>query len=58
MQHTELSNGKHLISQLEKFSQGTYKNGKPREGVVVRSQHNLLGNKPISFKIINLDYEK
>lgn len=43
---------------LEQLAQGTYKNGKPREGVVIRSQHNLLGNKPISFKIINLDYEK
>lgn len=28
------------------------------EGVVVRSQYNLLGHKPISFKIINLNYEK
>lgn len=37
---------------------GTYSNGKQREGVVVRSQKNLLGHKPISFKVINLNYEK
>lgn len=38
--------------------EGKYKNGKPAEGVVIRSQHNLLGHKPISFKVINLEYEK
>jgi RNA ligase (TIGR02306 family) len=27
------------------------------EGVVVRSQYNILGDKPVSFKIINLNYE-
>jgi RNA ligase (TIGR02306 family) len=43
---------------LELLGQGNYDNGKPREGVVVRSTENLLGHKPISFKVINLDYEK
>jgi RNA ligase (TIGR02306 family) len=38
--------------------EGKYKNGKPAEGVVIRSQKNLLGHKPISFKVINLEYEK
>lgn len=37
---------------------GLYPNGKPREGVVVRSQMNVENGKPISFKVINLDYEK
>jgi RNA ligase (TIGR02306 family) len=44
--------------QLEYLGEGTYSNGKPREGVVVRSQENLLGHAPISFKVINLGYEK
>lgn len=43
---------------LENLGCGTYSNGKPREGVVVRSQYNIDHGKPISFKIINLDYEK
>ena len=43
---------------IELLGEGTYSNGKPREGVVVRSQENLLGHKPVSFKVINLDYEK
>lgn len=38
-------------------AEGFYKSGKPIEGVVIRSQHNI-GHAPISFKIINLDYEK
>jgi RNA ligase (TIGR02306 family) len=43
---------------LELLGEGIYKNsGKQREGVVVRSQNNLLQHKPISFKIINLNYE-
>lgn len=43
---------------LELLGEGNYDNGKPREGVVVRSCENLLGHKPISFKVINLNYEK
>lgn len=43
---------------IESLGHGVYENGKPREGVVVRSCKNLLGHKPISFKVINLDYEK
>jgi len=43
---------------VEWLGEGTYQNGKPREGVVVRSVDNLLGHKPISFKVINLNYEK
>lgn len=40
------------------LGEGKYANGKQREGVVVRSQDNILGGKPISFKVINLNYEK
>lgn len=29
---------------------------KKKEGVVIRSQTNLLGDRPISFKVINLEY--
>lgn len=43
---------------VELLGEGKYKNGKQREGVVVRSQYNILGSKPISFKVINLNYEK
>lgn len=43
---------------IEYLGEGTYDNGHQREGVVVRSQENLLGHKPISFKVINLNYEK
>lgn len=43
---------------IETLGEGTYKNGKQREGVVVRSTTNHLGHKPISFKVINLNYEK
>lgn len=43
---------------IEILGEGTYSNGKQREGVVVRSIDNLLGHKPISFKVINLNYEK
>lgn len=38
------------------LGEGLYDNGKQREGVVVRSQCNV-GNAPISFKVINLNYE-
>jgi RNA ligase (TIGR02306 family) len=43
---------------IELLGEGTYDNHMHREGVVVRSQENLLGHKPISFKVINLNYEK
>ena len=43
---------------VEMRGEGVYSNGKQREGVVIRSQHNLEGHKPISFKVINLGYEK
>jgi RNA ligase (TIGR02306 family) len=42
---------------LELLGEGQYSNGKQREGVVVRSTKNI-GFKPISFKVINLRYEK
>jgi RNA ligase (TIGR02306 family) len=42
---------------VETRGEGVYLNGKQREGVVIRSQHNLEGHKPISFKVINLGYE-
>jgi RNA ligase (TIGR02306 family) len=42
---------------IEKLGEGTYENGKQREGVVVRSANNV-GHAPISFKVINLDYDK
>lgn len=44
-------------STIETLGEGTYSNGKQREGVVVRSQQNF-GSAPISFKVINLNYEK
>lgn len=45
-------------SKVATLGEGKYSNGNQREGVVVRSQQNLLGHKPISFKVINLNYEK
>lgn len=42
---------------IELLGEGLYSNGKQREGVVVRSQANY-GGKPISFKVINLNFEK
>lgn len=42
---------------IELLGEGTYDNGKQREGVVVRSQENV-GTLPISFKVINLEYER
>lgn len=54
-----LSCGEKFNSEIvELLGEGKYSNGKQREGVVVRSRENLLGSKPISFKIINLNYEK
>lgn len=43
---------------VETRGEGVYKNGKQREGVVIRSQNNEEGHKPISFKVINLGYER
>ena len=40
------------------MGEGLYPNGKQREGVVVRSQYNIDNGKPISFKVINLSYER
>lgn len=42
---------------IELLGEGLYSNGKQREGVVVRSQVNE-GHVPISFKVINLNFEK
>lgn len=42
---------------VEGLGEGKYRNGSEREGVVVRSADNV-GNAPISFKVINLNYEK
>lgn len=44
-------------TNVDNMGGGTYKNGKQREGVVVRSLKNI-GSSPISFKVINLSYEK
>lgn len=43
--------------KIHTLGEGKYSNGKEREGVVVRSQENV-GSAPISFKVINLNYEK
>ena len=42
---------------VELLGEGKYENGHEREGVVVRSQFNI-DDKLISFKVINLNYEK
>lgn len=42
---------------VELRGEGVYSNGKQREGVVIRSQDNH-GHAPISFKVINLGFEK
>jgi RNA ligase (TIGR02306 family) len=42
---------------VETRGEGVYANGKEREGVVIRSQENH-GHAPISFKVINLGFEK
>jgi hypothetical protein len=42
---------------LELLGEGLYDSGKQREGVVVRSQENF-GGAPLSFKVINLNFEK
>lgn len=43
---------------ITRNGEGCYSNGKPREGVIIRSKANMLPGKPVSFKVINLDYEK
>lgn len=45
------------MTVVDMLGEGFYANGKPREGVVVRSLINVEG-KPISFKVINLGYDK
>ncbi len=55
----------HVVDEGESFSkdgvellgEGKYANGKQREGVVVRSQENISST-PISFKVINLGYDR
>lgn len=42
---------------IELLGEGLYASGHQREGVVVRSQENY-GSAPISFKVINLNFEK
>jgi RNA ligase (TIGR02306 family) len=50
--------GHHFIPNgIETRGEGVYSNGKQREGVVIRSQENH-GHAPISFKVINLGFEK
>jgi RNA ligase (TIGR02306 family) len=50
--------GSFTHTDIQKLGVGEYStNGKPREGVVVRSMKNLLGSSPVSFKVINLEYE-
>ncbi len=49
--HSFIPNG------IETRAEGVYSNGKQREGVVIRSQENHR-HAPISFKVINLGYEK
>lgn len=43
---------------LEFTGEGKYANGAQREGVVIRSQLNMENGRPISFKVINLSYER
>jgi RNA ligase (TIGR02306 family) len=53
-----LAEGDAFSSQgIEVLGEGKYSNANEREGVVVRSQDNV-GTMPISFKVINLGYEK
>lgn len=49
--HSFFAEGVHVRGE------GLYANGNEREGVVIRSQDNW-GHAPISFKVINLGYEK
>lgn len=50
--------GRSFDGEVETLGEGTYDNGMHREGVVVRSQENMSDGKPISFKVINLNYGK
>lgn len=43
-------------SELDKRAIGLYESGEDQEGIVIRSLYNH-GHKPISFKVINLDYK-
>lgn len=44
--------------KLQELAEGKYEfSKKDREGIVIRSQINSIGHKPISFKVINLNYE-
>jgi RNA ligase (TIGR02306 family) len=43
---------------IETLGEGIYKSGQKREGVVVRSCENIMGGEPVSFKVINLNYER
>lgn len=52
------SGGSFSKEGIENLGEGIYQNGKNREGVVIRSTNNHFGHKPISFKVINLNYEK
>lgn len=56
-----LETGVKFDKNVDGLGEGTYSNGKKREGVVVRSAFNTeesLGLSPISFKVINLEYDK
>lgn len=53
-----LSMGPRFSKQgIELLGEGKYQGGGQREGVVVRSQENI-GFAPISFKVINLNFDK
>jgi RNA ligase (TIGR02306 family) len=43
--------------EVDAWAKGKYENGKEHEGIVVRSQWNEEDGKPISFKVINIDYD-
>jgi hypothetical protein len=44
--------------EIRDMAKGTYPNGKPREGIVIRpTAVTRVGQRFLSFKIINLDYE-
>jgi len=45
---------------LRAYAEGTYPNGKPREGVVIRPviEQQMPSGERVSFKVINLDYKE
>lgn len=46
------------ISQLQRYAEGFYDSGKPREGIVLRPmQETIVAGERLSFKVINLDYK-